>query len=143
MNVENAVLPTTEQMEGFTEPGPEGAIYMLNLLKFREKAEYEDGRESELSGFEAYAIYGLGVAKLIREYGGEVKFSAGVSRIMVGSVEEPWDMVAIAMYPSRQAMLEMVTSEKYAEIGVHRSAGLSGQINIETAGASGAWLAES
>ena len=142
MEVNNRLTPSEEQLRGFMEPGAEGPIYMLNLLKFREKAEYEDGRESELSGFEAYAIYGLGVAKLIREYGGEVKFSAGVSRIMVGSVEEPWDLVAIAMYPSRQAMLEMVTSEKYAEIGVHRSAGLSGQINIETAGASGAWLAE-
>ncbi|MEM1401857.1 MAG: DUF1330 domain-containing protein [Pseudomonadota bacterium] len=140
MNVDNAVLPTTEQMEGFSEPGPDGAIYMLNLLKFRAQADYEDGRESELSGFEAYAIYGLAVAELIREYAGDVKFSAGVSRIMVGSVEEPWDMVALAMYPSRQAMLDMITSEKYAEIGVHRSAGLSGQLNIETVGASGAWL---
>ena len=58
MEVVNKVAPTEEQMKGFLEPGREGPIYMLNLLKFKEKAEYADGRETDLSGAEAYAIYG-------------------------------------------------------------------------------------
>jgi hypothetical protein len=44
------------------------------------------------------------------------------------------------MYPSRAAMMEMMTSPGMQEIGVHRAAGLAGQLNIEAAGASGSWL---
>ena len=56
MEVINRVTPSEEQMKGFMEPGREGPIYMLNLLKFKAKAEYADGRETDLSGAEAYAI---------------------------------------------------------------------------------------
>ena len=41
MEVINKVVPNEEQMKGFMEPGKDGPIYMLNLLKFKEKAEYE------------------------------------------------------------------------------------------------------
>ena len=36
------------------------------------------------------------------------------------------------MYPSRAAMFEMIQLPEYAEISVHRTAGLAGQLNIET-----------
>ena len=70
-------------------------------------------------------------------------FSAEVDRLMLGEVEELWDTVAIAMYPSRKAMLEMMSSPEYQEIAVHRSAGLAGQLNIETVEPMGAWLLQS
>ena len=134
MKVENAVVPNAEQMAGFMQPGPEGPIYMVNLLKFRDKAEYEDGRETDLTGEQAYALYGVEVAKLLKGLGGGVTFSADVERLMLGEVEELWDKVAIAMYPSRGAMLEMMQMPKMQEIAVHRAAGLAGQLNIETTG---------
>jgi uncharacterized protein (DUF1330 family) len=40
--------------------------------------------------------------------------------------------VAIARYPNREAMGKMVSSPEYAEISMHRDAGLAGQLNIET-----------
>jgi len=138
MKVENSLYPSKEQMAGFAEPGPQGAIGMVNLLRFRDKAEYEDGRASELSGREAYAIYAAGVAQLIRKFGGKLLYGGDVERLMVGEVEDLWDMVAIASYPSRQAMHDMLMSEQYQEISPHRSAGLAGQLNIETVNASGA-----
>ena len=49
MEVHNAVTPTAEQIEGFLAPGAAGPIFMVNLLKFKERAEYEDGRETPLS----------------------------------------------------------------------------------------------
>ena len=132
MLVENKVHPSKEQMEGFLEPGQEGPIYMVNLLKFRESATYEDGRDSDLTGAEAYAIYGRAVAELVRDLGGTMVFSGTVSRLMLGEVEDLWDQVAIVMYPSRAAMLDMVVSDAYRDIAVHRDAGLQGQLNIET-----------
>ena len=138
--VVNRVTPTQEQMQGFQEPGHDKPIYMVNLLKFKEKAEYPDGRETNLTGPQAYAIYGQEVAKLLVKHGGAPMFNAAVSRLMLGEVEELWDTIAIAMYPNRQAMLAMMTSPEYQAIAVHRSAGLAGQLNIETVDPVGAWL---
>ena len=140
MEVVNKVAPTEEQMEGFLEPGRDGPIYMLNLLKFKEKAEYADGRETVLSGAEAYAIYGQEVIQHLQKVGGAPMFSAGVERLMLGEVEELWDAAAIAMYPSRKAMLEMIMSPEYQASALHREAGLAGQLNIELVEPIGAWL---
>ena len=132
MQVHNAVTPTAEQIEGFLAPDAAEPIYMLNLLKFKAHAEYKDGRETSLSGREAYMLYATEVAKVITQVGGKLTFGAEVKRLMLGEVEELWDQVAIAMYPSRAAMFEMIQLPAYAEISVHRTAGLAGQLNIET-----------
>ena len=58
MQVKNKVNPNETQMKEFMEGDADSPIHMVNLLKFKEKAEYEDGRETNLSGAEAYAIYG-------------------------------------------------------------------------------------
>ena len=50
MEVKNSVGPNAEQIAGFMEPGPSGPIYMVNLLKFKQRAEYADGRETDLTG---------------------------------------------------------------------------------------------
>lgn len=132
MKVENKVIPSEEQMKGFVEGDIDSPISMVNLLKYKEKAEYEDGRVTELTGKEAYQIYALEVAKLVEKTGGKILFGGEVSRLMLGEVEELWDMIAIAYYPSRKKMLEMMMSPEYAEISIHRTAGLEGQLNIET-----------
>jgi len=140
MQVKNSVYPNETQIKGFAEPGPDGPIYMVNLLKFKQHAQYPDVRKTDLTGEQAYAIYGDAVSKLLTEFGGAPMFSASVERLMLGEVEELWDKIAIAMYPSRAAMLQMMQSPKMQEIGIHRAAGLAGQLNIETAAASGLWL---
>ena len=132
MEVNNKVSPSGEQIKGFFEPGAEGPIYMLNLLKFKDKAEYQDGSETDLTGAQAYARYGAEVSKILIKLGGGGMFNAKVERLMLGEVEDLWDMVAIAMYPSRQAMIDMMQSEEYQAIHHHRDAGLAGQLNIET-----------
>ena len=67
MEVTNAVSPSQAQLEGFLDPNAKGPIYMLNLLSFKEKAEYADGRETTLSGKEAYQIYAAGVSEVIKQ----------------------------------------------------------------------------
>ncbi|MGY9074328.1 MAG: DUF1330 domain-containing protein [Acidimicrobiales bacterium] len=133
MDVTNEVLPTSRERVGeMMAAGPDGPIYMVNLLKFKEHAEYADGRESDLSGRDAYQIYGRGVSKLIGEYGGKLEFAGDVTFLALGQVEDLWDEVAIAMYPSRAELFQMSTSAEWREIAVHRAAGLAGQLNIET-----------
>jgi hypothetical protein len=132
MEYHNAVDPTEEQLAGFVAPGDDHPIYMLNLLKYKEKAEYADRRETDLSGAEAYGLYGAGVLAEIAAVGGHMYFAGSVDRMMLGQVEELWDDVGIAMYPSRAAMFEMLQKPSYQALSVHREAGLAGQLNIET-----------
>jgi uncharacterized protein (DUF1330 family) len=130
---ENQVYPTDpQQIAAMQEPGPDAPIYMVNLLKFKKKAEYRDGRESDLSGREAYQLYGQAVAKIIRDHGGHVVFAADVTLLALGKVDDLWDEVAIATYPNRGALLAMSTSDAWRAAAVHREAGLEGQLNIET-----------
>ena len=133
MEVINEVSPTDpKQIEEMAKPGPDGPVFLVNLLKFKDKAEYEDGRETDLSGKEAYQIYGAGVANLLPEYGGMIYFMADVTFLAVGQVEELWDEVAIAVYPNRNALLRMSQSKEWNDLAVHRTAGLAGQLNIES-----------
>ena len=132
MKVENAVIPNEEQLAGFLEGDIETPIKMVNLLTFKDKAEYADGRETNLSGKEAYEIYTTEVQGHLEKVGGKSIFFGEVQRLMLGEVEELWDWVAIAEYPSRKAMLEMIMNSEYQKSAEHRSAGLAGQLNIET-----------
>ncbi len=139
MQVVNEVFPSNpDQMKGLMEAGPAGPIFMVNLLKFKDKAEYDDGRATDLSGRDAYMIYGRAVTQLLPKFGGMGIFAADVSYLSLGQVEELWDEVAIAMYPRRADMVRMSMSDEWRAIAVHRSAGLKGQLNIETVAAAGA-----
>lgn len=133
MEVINEVRPSDpKQVVQMQEKGPDGPIFMVNLLKFKDKAEYADGRETDLSGRQAYQLYGAGVAGLIQEYGGRIFFMADVTFLSLGQVEELWDEIAIAAYPDRDALFRMSTSKEWQDLSVHRAAGLAGQLNIES-----------
>ncbi len=133
MEVINEVVPTDpKQMEEALKPGPVGPIFMINLLKFKDKAEYADGRETDLTGRQAYQLYGAGVAGLLPDYGGRIFFVADTTFLQLGQVEELWDEVAIAAYPDRGSLVRMSQSKEWQALAVHRAAGLKGQLNIES-----------
>jgi uncharacterized protein (DUF1330 family) len=132
MKVENAVYPNPQQAQAFFGAPEDGPFVMVNLLKFKPKAEYADGSNTHMSGAEAYGIYGVEVAKLVHALGGRVRYSGRVTGLILGDVEEMWDAVALAEYPSLAAFQKMATSPEYHAIEHHRTAGLAGQLNIRT-----------
>jgi len=132
MEVRNAVYPGPDQAREFFNDDEDGPFVMVNLLRFREKAEYDDGTASHLSGREAYERYGAEVAKLITRLGGRIHYSGAVTGLMIGEVADLWDMVALAEYPSLAAFRAMATSDEMRAIEHHRRAGLAGQLNIKT-----------
>ena len=111
MKFENKVIPSEEQLNGFLENPDLGPISMVNLLKYKNKASYEDGRNTNLTGEEAYGLYAIEVINLVEKYGGEFIFAGKVNR---------------------RAMFEMTMDPEYQKIHIHRDAGLAGQLNIET-----------
>ena len=132
MNVTNAVFPGPEQAAAFFGGAEDGPFVMVNLLKFKERAEYPDGSEPDLTGREAYGRYGARGAGMPRGGGWQVAYAGAVTDLMLGEVDDLWDMVALAQYPSRAAMMAMVQSPEYQAIEKHRIAGLAGQLNIRT-----------
>lgn len=132
MQVVNGLYPTPKQHEMLKNDSDDRSIQLVNLFKFRERAIYKDGRETTLSGREAYSLYGKPMLEVLENYGAEVVFSSEVTGLIIGEVDELWDSMVIVKYPSRQVLLDMTSSEEFLDLIIHREAGLEGQLNIET-----------
>ena len=132
-----ALQPTTEQMRDFAKAEDNGQpIFMINLLKFHDKAQYKDSDPEQgesFSGEEAYNRYGKGLEALTSDpsIGLEILYAGSVQRFLIGG-DEDWDRVLVVRYPSRQHMLTMMRDPRYQEAHRHREAGLKHQDLIET-----------
>ena len=100
MLVNNAVIPEAKQATEFFSAPEDGPFVMVNLLKFKANAEYADGSDADLTGRQAYDRYAEGVGKLVEALGGSFEFSGEVTGILLGEVEELWDLIAMVEYPS-------------------------------------------
>jgi len=130
VDVENAVYPTASRVEALMADDSGGPVVMLNLLKFRAKAVYPDGRATDLTGRQAYDLYAAPMQNVIEQGGGKVLFGGVIASLVIGDVEDIWDTCVLVEYPSAAAFAAIVTSPEVAEIGVHRAAGLEGQLLI-------------
>ena len=127
----NALRPSVTQMASFGLGQNNAPVLMLNLLKFKDRAVYEDDRETNLSGRQAYSIYRDQVINHLEKVGAEPVIAGNINGLVIGEVDELWDVAAIVRYPSKQAMLKMIIDKDYLESEKHRAAGLQGQLNIE------------
>jgi len=125
-----ATQPTPDQFKALFEKAAPGPLIMLNLLKFKEKAEYGDGREIHISGREAYSVYGSYMKKRLEADGGRFIFSADTHLLVIGDGDLEWDAVGIVEYASLENFKEIVFSAEYLEVSVHREAGLEHQLLI-------------
>jgi uncharacterized protein (DUF1330 family) len=132
MKVENRVYPTAGGIQALARDTSSAKIAMLNLLKFREKAVYKDGRADDISGREAYQRYSSAMTKIVEREGGRMLFVGRIAGVVIGEIEGVWDVAAIMEYPSRAAFQRIVTLPEVNEISVHREAGLEGQLLIMT-----------
>lgn len=133
MNVTNIVLPANSQGI-FSDLGPDEPFVMVNLLEFKENAEYSDDRESSLTGEEAYRLYLSELKDLLEENGGRfVKYSP-IFGLLFGEVDDLWDYILVVEYPSVVVFGKLTSSQEFREAQMHRIAGLAGQLNIATKG---------
>lgn len=129
------VEPTPAQLEAFAGADQSAPVCMVNLLKFRDRAEYPDGRDAGgLSGRDAYGLYGAVAMKKIAEVGGRFLWGTPCEMTFVGDGRDDWDMIAIVYYPSRAAFLRMVAMPDYLEASEHRRAGLARTALIQCPG---------
>lgn len=129
----NALDPSEDQIKAFLgHPKSNQPVYMVNLLKFKDKATYKDGED--VSGREAYGRYAKAFGEMVRDKGVKTIYGGNANVFMIGQGDGEWDAVAVVEYPSAAMMFECVSSPEYREIHKHRRAGLEGQLLISCDG---------
>lgn len=113
----------------FARDEPGGPMWALNLMKYRERADYADGRESTLSGVEADDAYAP--HEHLRAVGSRIVLVAPVVHQLVGD-GWVWDRIAIAQYRDRMAMVEMSSNADFQVDEAHKEAGMDFTIVMAT-----------
>ncbi len=108
-----------------TPPDEDGPVWMVNLMKYREVAEYADGRASGISGREADDLYApLGPLAAI---GAEIVFVGDVEQQLLGD-DTVWDRIGVVKYPTRKAFIDMQSRADFQEQHHHKDAGMASTI---------------
>lgn len=106
----------------------EGPVVMLNLLRFRQVADYtatpELAPEAPITGAEAYRRYAEHTMPYLTESGGEVLLDGDGGPFFIGPDDERWDHVLVVRQRSLADFFAFAENPGYlAGIG-HRAAAL-------------------
>lgn len=122
------IEPTREAAIALFQRGIEGEVVMLNLLRFRETADYsghpELAPEEDITGEQAYKLYMKHAAPFIQEAGGEVIFMGAAGACLIGPQEERWDLVLLVKQRSVSDFFSFANNKDYLAILGHRTAAL-------------------
>ena len=116
----NNVDPTRQQFDTFKSLPRDTPIMMLNLIRLHDEAQYSDGRNA--SGVQAYKRYGEESGPIFKRVGGEIIWRGKPECMVIGPMEEMWDVAFIARYPNADAFLAMITDAHYKQVVAHRQA---------------------
>jgi hypothetical protein len=121
--------PTDDAVMKFLSRGIVGPVTMLNLLRFRELADYSDHPQLApavaISGRAAFELYIEHTIPFLRETGGDLLYLGSGGDYLIGPDEEGWDMAMLVRQRSVEDFLAFASHEAYlAGIG-HRTAALS------------------
>jgi uncharacterized protein (DUF1330 family) len=105
--------PSDQQMAQFANDKHVGAILMLNLLRYKDTG----------SSRSSYQQYVERVKPMIEACGGKIVARSTNRLTLIGP--DTWDETILVMYPSKEALMEMLGSEDYREISHLRTAALA------------------
>jgi len=122
------LYPTQEAGRDFIMRKIEGAVVMLNLLRFREVADYsaspELKPEKPISGKEAYQRYIDHTLPFLEESGGEIRLMGEGGNYLIGPDDERWDAVLLVKQKSVESFLAFEENQEYLKGIGHRTAAL-------------------
>ena len=109
-------------------PEDDSPIYMVNLMKYHEVAQYtaDASVDKPISGREADDRYNP--ASILAKIGANMMFVGDVVKSHVGS--EDWDRIAVVRYPSRKSFIDMQSRKDFSEKHVHKAAGMQRTIIV-------------
>ncbi|GMM94499.1 DUF1330 domain-containing protein [Qipengyuania sp. MTN3-11] len=120
--------PTPDGFEAFKGLPRDEPIHMLNLLLYRESAEYPEGHanaDKQWTGREAYREYGRTSGPIFRRVGGSIVWRGAFQCMVTGPETREWHDGFVAQYPNSAAFFEMIKDPEYQKAVVNRTAALA------------------
>lgn len=106
----------------------QGAVIMLNLLRFREVADYSAHPElvptEPISGRAAYQKYIDLTLPFLMKTGGEIMLLSDGGQYLIGPQEERWDLAMLIRQNSLQDFMSFSANAEYQVVLDHRTAAL-------------------
>jgi len=103
-------------------------LQMLNMIRFKDKAEYAEGSEfaaKDWTGQQAYAEYSRRSAPIANRVGGKPIYIGIPQLTLIGPQHEKWDAAFIVEYPDLATFLALVNDPEYKKHAFHRSAAVA------------------
>lgn len=132
------IEPTAEQLSVIDELAQDEPVVMLNLLRFRDEADYSGhpdlAPDEPISGAQAYQRYGEAAQPHIEAAGASVQYLGACGSTIIGPSDEQWDSIILVRYPKPSAFIGMVTTPEYQALSGHRTAALADSRLVPTTG---------
>jgi hypothetical protein len=117
MQLQNHIQPTMEQLSSLLSNVPtDQPIDMVNIIRYKEHVP-----EKDRSGADIYFQYTKEVNPLVNDAQGKLIWSGHVMHTMIGSTENPPDLIFVVRYPSIQNLMDMIQRPEYAKISKLRT----------------------
>ncbi len=122
------IEPTQEAGAELFSRNIEGEMMMLNMLRFRQVADYSENPElapeNSISGKEAYQKYMTHSAPFLKQSGGDLIFTGTAGKYLIGPDEQQWDLIMIVRQRSLADFMTFASNEEYRAGMGHRTAAL-------------------
>ena len=119
---------TQEAGRAFFMRQMQGNVIMLNLLRFRDVADYSATPElapsEPISGAAAFQKYIDHTLPYLRETGGDLMFLGKGGAFLIGPEAERWDSVMMVRQASMQSFLAFSSHQEYLSGMGHRTAAI-------------------
>jgi len=119
--------PSPENFKAFKDLPRDEPIHMLNLLRYRDLAEYPQGHEHHGNGWtgrRAYQEYGATSGPIFARVGGKIVWRGAFQTMVTGPGDKDWHDGFVAQYPNSAAFFEMIKDPDYQLAVVNRTAAL-------------------
>ncbi|TYA71584.1 DUF1330 domain-containing protein [Seonamhaeicola marinus] len=128
MSKTNYLNATEEAGKTFYLSDISGSFIMLNLLSFKEVADYSNFKtiapKEDITGAEAYQLYIENTLPFLKEAGSEVIFKGKGGQFLIGPESQKWDLVLLVKHKNKETFLKFATNKEYLKIAGHRTAAL-------------------
>ena len=118
--------PSAEQIRNLLSGNLEGPFHFVNLIAFKEVADYPADHElasHQLSGADAYDKYGAVALSQVTKRGGRLITLNNIEKKVVGD-SRGWHRIATMEYRNIDAFTDMLMDPEYQAALVHRESGL-------------------
>lgn len=119
---------TQDAGQRFFSKRQQGPVIMVNLLKFKEEADYSAfpqlAPSEPISGKKAYDEYMKHTLPLLKEAGSSLIFMGRPDYFLIGPQDEKYDLMLLVKHESAAKFLEFANNEAYKAIEGHRTASL-------------------